>query len=303
MTADLEKCRQCRQRVAWVGMSANLVLVVTKVIVGVTSGSKACLADALHSFSNIITALAIWVTQRLTRKQADGDFNHGYGKAEFLAAGFVSFFILSAAIALISVSVKHLLHEPARPPELTAVLVALISIGANEMLFRYMRCVGTKFKSQTILANAWANRADTFSSMAVVVGVLGSRLGIPHLDPICAIIVVVVIVKISASILWDAVRSLMDVSVNEIYGDAIAETGRQVTGVLGVSGLRTRQMGAHIWAEVNIHIAPLTRLKEGQKIAERVRKRLLSRIPDLENVLIHIRPADPVKRVERELTP
>ncbi|VEN74112.1 Magnetosome protein MamM [Candidatus Desulfarcum epimagneticum] len=287
---EIEKCRNCRGRVAWVGILVNLLLVVTKLVVGITSGSKACLADALHSTSNIITASAIWVTQRLTKKKADLSFNHGYGKAEFLAAGFVSFFILAAAILLISISIKHLLHEPASPPKLTAVLIAIISIVTNEMLFRYMRCVGSKFKSQTILANAWANRADSFSSMAVIVGVIGSRLGIPHLDPICAMIVVIVIVKISANILMDSIKSLMDVSVNDVYGDEIEEVSKKVGGVLDVSELKTRQIGSHIWAEINIHIEPLSKLKDGQAIADRVKQRLLDKIPDLENILIHVLP-------------
>ena len=285
-----EKCHECRKKVAWVGISVNVLLVVTKLVIGITSGSKACLADALHSTSNIITASAIWVSHKLTKKQANLSFNHGFGKAEFLAAGFVSFFILIAAISLISVSIKHLLHEPGSPPHLSAVLVAVISIATNEMLFRYMRCVGTKFKSQTILANAWANRADSFSSMAVIIGVIGTRMGIPHLDPICAMIVVVVIVKISASILIDSIKSLMDVSVNDIYGAEIEETTKKIIGVQDMSDLKTRQIGSHIWAEFNIHIEPLCKLKDGLDMAATVKKALMLKIPDLEQVLIHVLP-------------
>jgi len=273
-----------------VGILANVLLASIKLLIGVTSGSKALLADALHSTSNIITAIVIWVTQRITKKGVNISFNHGYGKSEFLAAGFVSFFILAAAIALITVSIGHLLHEPASPPGWEAAAVALISIVSNELLFRYMRCVGSRFKSQTIMANAWANRADSFSSMAVIIGVVGSRFGVHHLDPICALIVVIVIVKISLSILVDSIKSLMDVSVNHIYGEEIEETTRRVNGVLDVSELKTRQIGSHIWAEINIHIEPLAKLKDGESIAERVKERLLEKMPDLENILIHIMP-------------
>ena len=285
-----EKCQNCRKRVAGAGILTNVLLAGIKLLIGVTSGSKALLADALHSTSNIITAIVIWVTQRITKKGVNLSFNHGYGKSEFLAAGFVSFFILAAALALITVSIRHLLHEPASPPGWEAAAVALISIVSNELLFRYMRCVGSRFKSQTIMANAWANRADSFSSMAVIIGVVGSRLGVHHLDPICALIVVIVIVKISLSILVDSIKSLMDVSVNHIYGEEIEQTTRMVNGVFDVSELKTRQIGSHIWAEINIHIEPLARLKDGESISERVKDSLLYKMPDLENILIHIMP-------------
>jgi cation diffusion facilitator family transporter len=295
-----EKCQECKKKVAWVGITANILLVITKLVIGITSGSKACLADALHSTSNIITASAIWVTQKYTNKQANHSFNHGFGKAEFLAAGFVSFFILTAAIALISVSIKHLLHEPGSPPHISAVVVAIISIIVNEMLYRYMRCVGTRFKSQTIMANAWANRADSFSSMAVIIGVIGSRLGIPHLDPICAMIVVVVIVKISASILSDSVKSLMDVSVNDVYGSEIEEVTKNIVGVEEMSELKTRQIGAHVWAEFNIHIEPMCKLKDGLDMAGLLKEKLKERIPDIGQVLIHVRPTRQTKRASKE---
>lgn len=285
-----ERCEKCRQQVAITGIWVNILLVVTKLIVGVTSGSKACIADGLHSASNIISATTIMVCQRYTNREADEEFHHGFGKAEFLAAGFVSLIVTTGAVLLVGVSIRHLLHGPSSPPHFSAIIIALISILANEMLFRYMRCVGTKFKSQTVIANAWANRADCFSSMAVILGVVGARLGIPHLDPIAALLVVIAIIKISSTILIDSVRALMDGSVNHIYGEEIKDLARGVEGVQNISELKTRHIGAHIWAELDVHIEPLYSLRDGDFIAARVKELLHYKIPDLEEVMIHIRP-------------
>jgi len=192
-----KKCEICRQRVAWVGIWANLIMVIMKIIVGITSGSKACIADGLHSASNIITAFAIMVSQRISAKEHNDQFPHGYGKIEFLASGFITLFIIAGAVILIAVSIRHMVNERSVVPHTSALLMALASIGVNELLFRYMRCVGTRFKSQTIIANAWANRADCFSSMAVIIGVAGAKMGLAHLDPIAALFVVAIIIKVS----------------------------------------------------------------------------------------------------------
>jgi len=285
-------CEKCGEIAAWAGIWANLVMVILKFIVGITSGSKACIADGLHSASNIITAFAIMLSHKISKKPANSRFHYGYGKVEFVAAGFVSLLIVAGAVALISVSIEHLLREPSTPPHFSALLMALISIGANEMLFRFMRCAGTRLKSQTILANAWANRADCFSSMAVVVGVVGARLGFHHLDPIAALCVVAIIIKVSIKILLDSVRALMDSSVNDMYGDEIETIVESMEDVRGVSGLKTRHIGQKIWVELNILVDPKCSMQEGHVIAGRVKEVLLEKVRDLEKVLVHLKPVE-----------
>jgi cation diffusion facilitator family transporter len=287
-----ERCEQCGNRAAWAGIWTNVVLVILKLIVGVTSGSKACIADALHSASNIITAFAIILSQKISRKSANSRFPYGYGKVEFLAAGMISLLITMGAVALISVSINHLINRPGPPPHFSALLMALISIGANEMLFRFMRCAGTQLKSQTILANAWANRADCFSSFAVIVGVVGGRLGFHHLDPIAALFVVAVIIKVSVKILVDSVKALMDFSVNDAYAEEILAIAEGIKDVRTVLGLKTRHIGQKIWVELDILIDPQCTLREGQMIADRVKGVLLEKVRDLERVLVHFRPVE-----------
>jgi cation diffusion facilitator family transporter len=285
-----DNCKTCASRVAWIGVWTNVLMVILKLFIGYTSGSKACIADGLHSASNIITALAILVSHRYTKKLDSEEFPYGFGKIEFLAASFVSLLIIVGALSLITISVHHLLANNTEPPHFSAIVMAVISIGANEMLYRYMRCVGTSINSQTVMANAWSNRADCFSSFAVIIGVVGAKLGIPHLDAITALLVVAVIVKISLTILFESVKSLMDVSVNDKYGEDIKDTVHSVEGVQGLSNLKTRQVGHYVWAEMDIHIDPLYALRDGYHIGQMVRDELLVQIADLDKIIIHYRP-------------
>jgi len=286
------KCEICGQRVAWVGIWVNLVMVVMKIIVGITSGSKACIADGLHSASNIITAFAIMISQKISARDSNDNFPRGYGKIEFLASGFITVFIIAGAVALIAVTIDHLVNDQSKPPHISALLMALVSIGVNELLFRYMRCVGTQLKSQTIIANAWANRADCFSSLAVVIGVAGSKMGLSHLDPIAALFVVAVIIKVSYKIMVDSVKALMDASVNDLYGEEMLMIVSGVEDVCGVSRLQTRQIGQNIWAEVEIFVDAKSSMDHAQMIADNVKSRLLEKVRELERVLVSIAPLE-----------
>jgi cation diffusion facilitator family transporter len=289
---DFKRCEQCGDRAAWAGIWTSTVLFVLKLIVGVTSGSKACIADGLHSASNIITASVIILSQRIGMRSADSRFHYGYGKVEFLAAGLISLLITAGAVVLVSVSIKHMMREPTSAPHFSALLMALISIGANELLFRFMRCAGTQLKSQTILASAWANRADCFSSLAVIVSVAGAKLGFHHLDPIAALFVVAAIIKVSIKILVDSVKALMDTSVNDAYGKDIETIVEGIEEVRAISGLKTRHIGQKIWVELDILVDPQCTIRDGHMIADRVKDVLLEKKRDLERVLVHFRPME-----------
>ncbi|MBF0396290.1 MAG: cation transporter [Desulfobacterales bacterium] len=283
-----QECENCGKNVGRINFTLNLILALFKLIVGFTSGSKGCIADALHSFACTTTSFAILLSQKISKKQSNETFHYGYGKIEFLAAGLITFLIISFAIVLILLSLKHLITSPPdEPPRITALVAALISIVVNEMMFRYMRCVGTQLKSQTIIASSLANRADCFSSVAVLVGVTISQLGFHNFDPIAAILVVIIIIKICYKTMIDSVKALMDVSVNDVYGPEIMEVLSNIENLHGISSVKTRQIGNKIWAEVDIIVSPDYTIKDSQNIALSVKQTLLNKIKDLERVLVN----------------
>ncbi|MEI6126269.1 MAG: cation diffusion facilitator family transporter [Pseudomonadota bacterium] len=284
------KCEQCENRVVAISLCTNVILAAAKIFVGVAGGSKACIADGLHSTVNTITLLAIVVSRKITKKEATSEFPYGYGKVEFVLAWFVSMLITGGAIVLMIEAVKHLVHEPIEPPHSSVMLMSLISIVANEMIFRYMRCVGLRAKSQTIMASALASRANSFSSLAVFFGVAGAMLGFHHLDPMTALVVVVVIISMSGKILLQSSKALMDSSVNHAYREQIEDIVRGIEQVQGIGDLKTRHVGQKIWAELEIQVLPHCTLGQGQLIAGQVRQTLLKNVTDLEKVLVHLGP-------------
>ena len=284
------KCEQCENRVGAISLCANIMLAAAKIFVGIAGGSKACIADGLHSTVNSITSLAVVLSRKISKKEATSEFPYGYGKAEFIISWFVSMLIIGGAIVLMIEAFKHLVNEPIAPPHFSVMLMSLISIGTNEMVFRYMRCVGLRSKSQTIMASAMASRANSFSSAAVLFSVAGAMLGFYHLDPITALVVVVVIISMSGKILLQSSKALMDSSVNHAYREQIEEIVGGIEQVQGIADLKTRHVGQKIWAELEILVPPDCTLEQGQVIAGQVRQKLLESVTDLERVLVHLGP-------------
>jgi len=278
--------------VGWIGIGANLAMVVLKIVVGLTAGSRACLADALHSSTNIITAFAIFISRKMTSKPVDEKYPYGYGKAEFIAAGAVSVLIMILTIVLVVTAIEHIIYKPVPPPHPIAMLVALLSIVANEVLFRYFRCVGTQLRSQTIIANAWANRADSFSSAAVVAGVVGSHLGFHHLDPIAAVVVAAIIIKVSIDCIRDSIAGLMDRSVPPETLRALREAVSEVKEIERIQYMRARILGNKIWVDLGVCVSPEHTVSDCERIRGNVHECIMEGIPEVDNVLVDFEPAE-----------
>ena len=287
------RCTQCAIQIGWVSFWINLILVLLKITVGIIGGSKACIADGLHSASNVVVAVAIIMSQKISSRQKNSGYHYGFGKIEFLLTGFISFFIISGALALLFLSIKHLVSEPVvSPPHLSAALMAMISIGTTEMLFRYMRCAGVRVNSQIILAGAWANRANCFSSVAVLVGVISAKMGYHYLDPVTAILVVGIIINACYKMLIDSVRALMDYSVNDRYKEEIAGIISEMPDIQSATNIKTRQIGQRIWVELDILVDPGCSILEAQKTGEKVQARLMEGSGDFERVFVNLCPPE-----------
>ena len=284
-----KNCQKCINRVGWFGIWTSVLLAFLQGAVGFLTGSTACLAIALQSICNVITAGAIIITQKVSSKPANEEFPLGYGKVEFIAAGFTCL-LFGCVAAVVSYMALQQLMRPAAAFDFTPILVAVVSIIANELLFYYMRCVATQAKSQSIMANAWTNRADSYASAVVAVCAFGSWMGLPRLDSLAAFIVVALIVKVLFKVFMEALRGLMDSSVNPLYKDKVETIASAVVGVKGVRKVRTKQVGRKIWAELDVIVDPDCSIQDAQTIAAAVKKALLARIEEMEEALVNFKP-------------
>lgn len=282
-----EKCKKCADRAMWVCLAGNVFLCVFKVIVGILSGSLAVIADALHSGADVLVAIVAIVTVHLAKKPADKTHPYGHGKTEFIGGVFVGIILLLGASFIAVSSIGHLLrrfHLP--PPHFIAMAAAAISIVVNEMMFRWTICAARRVNSAAIEAEAWDNRSDAYSSIPVFFGVLGAQLGFRSLDPLAALFVGILVGKIAFELLSKNLHGLMDVPLQSKEIKRIKELVVATAGVKDIDYLRTRGMGRHYMADLQILVNPKTTVEKGNAIATEVRNTLRREIMHLEDITI-----------------
>ena len=282
-------------KVTWIGSIVNFLLLIFKFIAGILGHSSALIADAVHSLSDFVTDIIVFV--RISGKPEDEDHKYGHGKYETLATAVIGLVLFGAGIGLLvdgAIKVTEVLKGAVLPqPSMIALIAAAISITAKEILYRYTVREGRKLDSQAVIANAWHHRSDAFSSIGTFIGIggaicLGEKWRI--LDPIAAIAVSAFIIKVAAELIKPCIDELLERSLP-------AETEKRILEIIGsfpeISSphhLRTRRIGNHIAIEVHIRMEGQTTLQEAHAIATDVENRLKEEFGAETHIGIHMEP-------------
>jgi len=279
--------------VTLVGFLVNLGLSVIKFLAGIYGNSQALVADAVHSLSDMVTDLVVIIGSYYWTKPADHHHHYGHGRIETLVSIAVGALLCLAGVGLINEALQTMSAGATKAPGKIAVVAAVISIFANEFLFRYSFRVGKRLKSSALVANAWHHRSDAFSSVPALLAVVGA-IFVPEwgfLDRVGAIVVSVFIFQAAYKIICPALKELTDASATPEVCNEIVNIAAAVDGVREVHGLRTRLTGASLYADLHVLVESTMTVKAGHDIAEEVQARLLAADLDVVDVVVHIEPA------------
>ena len=280
-------------RVTLIAALVNLLTGSGKLFFGLSGQSQALIADGIHSLSDLLTDILTLVAIALGSKSADRDHPYGHARFETLAAVVLGLSLISVAGGIIWDATeriqqpKQLLH-----PDQWVLLMAVLSIVANELLYQYTRQVARCTRSNLLLANAWHHRTDAISSVFVVIGVLATQRGYPIADAIAAILVGVMISKVGLDLIIDSLGELVDTGLPSKTIKYIRASIMATGGVNAIHLLRSRRMGANALIDVHILVEPRISVSEAHLVSEAVRHKLMNDFEEIDEVLIHVDPED-----------
>ena len=284
-------------RVTIIGSVVNMLLLIFKFVAGIVGNSAAMVADAVHSLSDFVTDIVVILFVRLSGRPADEDHGYGHGKFETLATLFVSLVLFGVAVMLFVGGVKDIVAvargRELAEPTMVALIAAVISIIAKELLYHYTVKCGEKLNAQVVVANAWHHRSDAFSSIGVLAGVGGAMFlggSWAVLDPIAATIVSLFIVKVAYSLLMPSLEELLERSLPKDVEQRIEQIILSVDGVSSPHHLRTRRIGSAYAIEVHIRMDGNLTLTQAHAVTTAVERLLKQEFGDSTHVGIHTEP-------------
>ena len=265
-----------KQKVALTSIAASGGLTLAKGVVGLLTGSLAILSEAAHSLIDLAATVMTYFAVRISGKPADAEHLYGHGKVESVSALIETALLFVLAGVVLWEAVKRL--TSAQPPEVEATpwafAVIALSIAVDFFRARVLYRTAEKTSSHALAADALHFASDMWSSLAVLVGLFGIALGYSWADSIAAMAVSVMICIAG----WRLGRRTIDTLTDTApagAADKISTAIGRIPGVVGVEGLRVRQVGEVLFVDLVVAVSrtlPLDRVAAlKDRIVETVR--------------------------------
>ncbi|AOY78308.1 cation diffusion facilitator family transporter [Clostridium formicaceticum] len=268
----------------------NVFLVLMKLGAGYFSGSKALIADGLHSASDIVTSIGVIIGIAIAKKPRDDHHQYGHEKVETIAAFLLAIALIYTGVKIGLGSAMSILHEDMTVPGKFAIYAALISIFVKELQYQITFKIGKKVNSSALMADAWHHRSDALSSIAAFIGVMGGRLGFPILDPLAGVIVSIVVMKVGGEIFIDCFQQLIDVSIQLKELESVKQSILKESRVQCINDIRTRKHGSKVFVDIRVCVDATMDIYDGHCVAEEVEHIIKTEVNNVKDVIVHLDP-------------
>ncbi len=248
-----------KQRVALLSMAAAAVMTLLKLAAGLISGSLGVLSDSAHSGLDLLAAGLTFFSVRVSDKPADEVHTYGHGKIENLSSFSEVLLMIASSAWIIWEAIRRIFfHSVELRNSVWPFVVVVCSIGVDFWRSRELRAVARRTGSPALATDAFHFASDIWSSSAVLAGLaatwIGTRFGVGWLryaDPAAAIVVSVLILRLTFYIGRDAVGALMDEVPAGTRRRLVREV-EKVKGILSVQQARLRRSGADHFVDLTI---------------------------------------------------
>jgi len=288
---NIQHVNQIR-RISWIGLAVNLFLAALKFTVGFLGNSQAVIADAVHSLSDMSTDLALIFGVKYWSAPADEDHPYGHQRIETIITGVIGFSLVIVAFGIGYNALLTMRDVDIKQPGWIALVGVVISIVLKEILYHWTIAVGKRTKSSALMANAWHHRSDALSSIPALIAVTAAAVhpGLAFIDRVGALIVALIILKVSWGILRPVIAELADRGASQKDREKIASIVAGIDGVRDVHDIRTRRMGAGFFADIHVMIDGKMTIWQGHQISEAIKHELIENGPEILDVLVHLEP-------------
>jgi cation diffusion facilitator family transporter len=285
-----------KRRVARNSMLAAVLMTLLKLGAGLLSGSLGVLSDAAHSALDLVGSALTFFSVRVSDKPADEGHTYGHAKFENLSAfAEAGLMAISCAWIVWEAMQRILQHDAVVHNSVWPVLVLLTSIAVDGWRSRELRAVARKFNSTALAADAFHFASDIWSTLAVLAGLglawLGSLLHIGWLsyaDPVAAILVSLLILRLTWKLTRETSEVLLDAAPAETRGEIIRAV-RSVDGVLAIEQARVRRAGSATFADLTLALPRSFTFEHTNELVQAATRAVQNVVPDAD-VVIHTIP-------------
>jgi cation diffusion facilitator family transporter len=264
----------------------NILAAAFKISVGALTGSKGLMADGVHSIADSFASAFILLALHIANKPQDQKHPYGHGKMEYISTLFAATILFGCASLIVMDVVKALMHGIHEAPRNAAILATVVCLFYSYLMYRSNICAGTQLGSPAIIADAYESKADSISCGAVLVGLIGTKLGFVYADTLAAGFVSLLIYHMSMEMFIQGIHGLIDSSADSGIVDRVVKTSLAIEGVEGIRSISSRRTGQKNWIDLTIDVSENKTVLETHMIGEKVKEAIIRKIREIGGISV-----------------
>ena len=274
---------QTKKKISFYSILVNTFLSVLKIVGGKLSGSAALTADGVHSLSDLAASFSVYVGIVISNKKSKR-FPFGLYKVENLVALVSAFAIFFAGYEIVK---DVFFGEPVEMKNLYIALgVIVITVLTTYFYAKYEENMAEKLNSPILKADAAHIKADFYTALVVLAGILFKYYGIEWGEKVAVLIVVLFIFHSGYEILKDAVMVLLDAAIDDetiAEVENILKNDKRVNRIIRISG---RNSGSFKFLQLDLDLNTDS-LSEAHDLAHKIEDDIRNKMPFVEKVVVH----------------
>ncbi|HBR05415.1 MAG TPA: cation transporter [Lachnospiraceae bacterium] len=242
-------------RTSIIGIVANVFLVAFKAVVGILTHSIAVILDAVNNLTDALSSVITIVGTKLAGKMPDKKHPMGYGRIEYLSAMIVSALVLYAGLTSLVESIKKIIKPEKVDYSIASLIIIAAAVLVKFFLGKYVKRVGKKVNSSSLVASGADAQNDAFLSASVFASAIIFYFTKVSLEAYVGVVISVFIIKAGIEMMIDTLNDILGRRTDKELSARIKELIKEEDEVRGAYDLIVNNYGPNKnYASVHIEI-------------------------------------------------
>ena len=278
------------QYILFVILILNIIVAVSKIVMGNISKSSAMSADGFASLADGLSNVIAIVGVYLASKPEDKDHQYGHGKIEIITGLIIGLFLLYAGFNVVLEAIGKIKNPVDINISPLSLLVMLFTLVINIIVAYYEYKKGNELNSPVLIADSLHTKSDIFVTIGVIIALILIRLGMPYiLDPVASFVVSLMIFYTAYNVFKENINILIDVKIvddKQVKNLVMTE----YPCVKEMHKIRSRGTKNNVFMDMHIQVDPKMTVEESHRLMHNIERTIQKNIEENAHVIIHIEP-------------
>ena len=274
-----------------VGVVANVLLFIVKLVVGFLLHSVSVMADAINNLSDAASSIISFVGVKMASKPADKDHPFGHGRIEYISAFIVAFIILQVGFSFLQSSINKIRNPEDIVFNGISIIILSLSVVVKLWLGSFNHTLGKRINSTMMKATSADSFGDVIVTSFTIVSIVVYKVFDWNIDGYVGILVSIFVIYAGFNIAKDTLAPLIGEAVDPEFIQLITDKVESYEGIVGSHDLIVHNYGpTKSMASIHLEVPNDVDVEISHEIIDTIEREVLKELNIF--LVIHMDPIE-----------